>query len=867
MRTTACVEVKQRMKTIEAEGCVNRPDKVEQTRSRETAVAAMGVGTGGTNDRGDRCTDCNNKTVTAVTLQTKCGDLRKPISGMVPPFVTKMAPTDMTGEMHYQWIARQSVRTTAMLIPSNYLEIPEMRLPRGFLHLAEEARNVEIMDDLSYCSEEIQPQRTGLDGPILVTDMVDRQPMPIMIVLTNTDASAEMMTNEKYVGRCKPIDRADQVASPLYSDRTRLKQKVSADTGGSDVKSAKQREPVSRLGPVGPQNTSERPVWLDLRMNENEKAPVNPLGQTVNLMGQNEPVGPQNSTEQSALLRLMTDGTKNTVVCHGGPDVNLAGRGEPVNRSGSGRNTDQSVLLCINTDKRRNAPNDPVGHDVMLAGRGELVDRPDRVGPYSKTEQSVFLRSDVDQVEHISANIVHPGVKMSRSQPVTDGPADPVRTCRPVGTEWRHAEDAVDRPTAGDPVVKLFNSDPLCPSGMSLPDELYPPLALGPMGQPFITGPLGDDLSEPYCTWRNRSYGGPEGSTGVLDAVYQTGHDVQTDRLRIGSTNGQASSGNIPQSCDSGVHSWNEQWEYMSENSTYSASAQTVGSDCEGSGRVPLIEIRAPSNTEEEEDSDYPSTDGLLSGKCSGGSSQVVYSVDGRIPYCAVTECVSGRITDIAVLSDFSDDSVETGVRQLSKCRVPVTVQPMLPAEDVISVPWDQPVDPASRAIAESRGEGPRKETLIDGIPSSMHQWDKRVLPGLYDPEFESCTLRMMDKALARDADHRLDKTCPEFIQYMIKSIEIYRNTWDDHDVRLKEEGTICTAPGCQCHVRIMFPLFPKGKETVDSRPAGFTDGNRRTFVMESTDSDSDEEVPGTYTPPPPPARETRPEVCKSEET
>ena len=120
VRTTACVEFEQRMKTIEAEGCVNRPDEVEQTRSQEMAVAAMEDGTGGTNDRGGRCTDCNKKTMTAVTLQTKCGDLRKPISGMVPPFVTKMAPTDMTGEIHYQWIVRESVRTTEMLIPSNY---------------------------------------------------------------------------------------------------------------------------------------------------------------------------------------------------------------------------------------------------------------------------------------------------------------------------------------------------------------------------------------------------------------------------------------------------------------------------------------------------------------------------------------------------------------------------------------------------------------------------------------------------------------------------------------------------------------------------------------------------------------------------
>ena len=127
------------------------------------------------------------------------------------------------------------------------------------------------------------------------------------------------------------------------------------------------------------------------------------------------PVGPQSTTEQSALLGLMMDRMKNPAVYPGGPDMNSAGRGEPVDRSGpvgSRSKTDQPVLLGVNTDKRGNAPNDPVGHDVMLAGRGEMVDRPDRVGPHSNKEQSVFPRSDVDQVEHISAKLVHPGVKM-----------------------------------------------------------------------------------------------------------------------------------------------------------------------------------------------------------------------------------------------------------------------------------------------------------------------------------------------------------------------------------------------------------------------------------------------------------------------
>ena len=166
------------MKTTAAEVCGNWADKAEPSRCPETAVAAVGAGTGGTKNVGGRLMDCNGKSTTARTLPTNCGEFVKPMSGLVPPVVTKMAPTDGTGVMHYQWIVRESVRTTEMLMPSNYLEIPELRLPRVFLHLAEEARNVEVENDLSCCSEEVQPQGTGLPSPVLVTVMVDSQPIP-----------------------------------------------------------------------------------------------------------------------------------------------------------------------------------------------------------------------------------------------------------------------------------------------------------------------------------------------------------------------------------------------------------------------------------------------------------------------------------------------------------------------------------------------------------------------------------------------------------------------------------------------------------------------------------------------------------------
>ena len=56
-------------------------------------------------------------------------------------------------------------------------------------------------------------------------------------------------------------------------------------------------------------------------------------------------------------------------------------------------------------------------------------------------------------MEHVPASTVDPDVVMYGNQPVTDGPAGPDRTRRPVGTEWMHAKHDADRPTAGGPIV------------------------------------------------------------------------------------------------------------------------------------------------------------------------------------------------------------------------------------------------------------------------------------------------------------------------------------------------------------------------------------------------------------------------------
>ena len=205
---------------------------------------------------------------------------------------------------------------------------------------------------------------------------------------------------------------------------------------------------------------------------------------------------------------------------------------------------------------------------------------------------------------------------MYQYQPVADGPAGPDRTRRPVGTDGIHAVHDVDWPTAGGPVGPVFNSDQLGPSRMSSLNDLNQPLTVGPLdtdgihavdasdwptaggpvgrllsldpmgpsgmlsldvynqppavspvGKPSIPGPMGHPGSEPDCGQTIQPRSESESSTGVPDPVIQTGSDVQTDRMNIGTANGQTGSSDTPPSSDSGVHSLEEQWENMSTGS------------------------------------------------------------------------------------------------------------------------------------------------------------------------------------------------------------------------------------------------------------------------------------------------------------
>ena len=165
-----------------------------------------------------------------------------------------------------------------------------------------------------------------------------------------------------------------------------------------------------------------------------------------------------------------------------------------------------------------------------------MLDRPDPVGPHRSTEQSVFLRLDVDQVEHRSANIVHLGVEMFRIQPVDDGPTGPDRRRCPVGTDGRHTVHDEDRSMAGGPVGRFPDSDPLKASERPSIDGRHQPLAAGSLdanemytvddsSRPTAGGPVGQLFSLDPTGPRSVSSGEDERqppSVGSLDKPWMT---------------------------------------------------------------------------------------------------------------------------------------------------------------------------------------------------------------------------------------------------------------------------------------------------------------------------------------------------------
>ena len=204
---------------------------------------------------------------TVAEVYTNFTDKSEPTLSQGSAVVAEQAGTDGTTNVRDRSIDWNTIKTTNMQMPMDFLEIPEPNLPRGFLELAEEARNVKIESGQFCYTEEVQSQGTGLTRPVFVTVMEYSSPKLTTGAMRAAGVSTEVIPTRSSAGRQKPVDQSGLVGSQNKTDQPVLTgsnedQVGTVPTGpvGSDI-IIDRIQPVAE-GPVG-QFSTRRPVGTD----------------------------------------------------------------------------------------------------------------------------------------------------------------------------------------------------------------------------------------------------------------------------------------------------------------------------------------------------------------------------------------------------------------------------------------------------------------------------------------------------------------------------------------------------------------------------------------------------------------------------
>ena len=776
--------------------CVIKPDG-----DPAELLAEGGLQSDNNMDSHVRCLNCHNRKRQYGTMGNS-GHVRKPLSKRLrpwsgrsptivnrsPPIVTQRIPPEVMETMHHEWILRKSVTNTDMTVPCNYLEIPDPMLPNAFLHLAEEAREVVLIKEPSGFFEEVQSRATRLSSP------------PLVEVLTN--------------GHQIPFGRGSltAVVRPGLADRER--QTASAESEGLDAS------------------------WHE-RADGRVTAPVIPVGRDVHRRRRNEPVDRSCPvdihilSEPSVRFGHRTERLDDTVVgpegqegCLGAPDI-----GSPrYDSTGSGHRIDEPVF----TETRVYTNTGPLGFIVELGGC--ITNWPDPVGPSGEMEQSVFAGLKADREGCIPSDRVRPGMMMFSTRPgrdVSEGPDGARRSVDHVSPSPVHDED---RQVVGGPVGRFPSSDILLTDDGSVLSEDRRDDVISRQSEvvPFTDVPRTTehrddrpgavDFDGPTQT---RSESGC--LNGMGDPLIQKDDGFQIVRVNGSLDNGLTNSRDVGRSSDSGVHSWTEQWVNMSDNSMDGSYDDTEDLRRNISDEMSRLMFGAPPNTEDEGDSDYPGTDGSLTEMLDGCPSEAMSDRDRDMTCSEMTDSDNDRRSDIAVLSDFSDDSSILGVRKVLRCRVPYRGRAPLPRKGCAPAPRTPPVKAKNRA----------EQCLLeeDSTRSSWTRWCQGSLMHYTHETFVPAMRGYTDLRLRKDADPRLDRYYPKLVQSLARAGRVVR-----------------TVPRCRETHRLrrdlMLRLFDEEMEKSDLVMDRFPDRHVHKFVDRPPERHAPTVVEGTYTPP-----------------
>ena len=469
---------------------------------------------------------------------------------------------------------------------------------------------------------------------------------------------------------------------------------------------------------------------------------------------------------------------------------------------------------------------------------GCITNWPDPVGPYGpgEMEQSVFPGPKADQEGCISTDSVHPGVMMFSTQPGADVSAGPDGARRSVDHVRPFPVHDEDRQGVGGPVGRFPYSDILLTNDRSVLNEDRRDDVVGRQSVfvPFTDVPRTTEHRDDRpgevdydSTTQTRSESGC--LTGVGDPLIQKDNGFQIVRVNASLDNGLTNSRDVSRSSDSGVHSWTEQWENMSDNSMDGSYDDTGDLHRSISDEMSRLMFGAPPNTEDEGDSDYPGTDGSLTEMLDRCPSEAMSDRDRDMTFSEMTDSDNDRNSDIAALSDFSDDSSILGVRKVLRRRVPYRGRGILPTKGCAPAPRTPPVKARNRA----------EELLFenDSTRSVWTRWSYGSLMDYTDEMFVPVIRGWTDLRLRKDADPRLDRYYPKLIQSLARAgrvVRKVRHCRENH--RLRRD--------------LMLRLFDEEMEKMDLVSARFPDRHVHKFVDRPAAPPRPTGVRGTYTPP-----------------
>ena len=278
------------------------------------------------------------------------------------------------------------------------------------------------------------------------------------------------------------------------------------------------------------------------------------------------------------------------------------------------------------------------------------------------------------------------------------------------------------------------------------------------------------------------------------------------------------------------VQSWTEQWENMSDVSLIDSYDNPGNTLQEIPGEMSQLLFGAPPNTEVESDSDCPVTDSSVTDISDGCPSGVCLMRTGIKAGRRLESSSEDYESDIAVLSDFSDDSSIFGIRKS------VEAPSALSGSETPVQAWlcPGPPDPSPCRQRPMPIGGNMKRIQIE---HSIHVGYMVLLWTIREEDFVGYVRYFTNICLKVNHDPRLDRYYPRLVRSLARAARVVR-----------------TLPHCRGNHRrrrdLMMRLFDDDMEQSDVARDRFPDRHVHKFTNRPHDKPESTKVTGTCTPP-----------------